>query len=64
MNITENLLSINKMWHLVANHIYMCHVCSKQFLDLNFDYVVIDKNINFSQNCPKFNIFIKIVFFF
>ena len=30
----------------------MCHICAKGSLNL----VVIDKNVNFSRNCPKFDI--------
>ena len=41
----------------------MCHIGAKGFLDLNINEAVIDKNIKFSRNCPKFHIFTKIVIF-
>ena len=48
------------MWCATGNHNYMCQICAKGFLDSNLNYAVIDKNINFSRNCPKFHIFTKI----
>ena len=41
------------------NYSYMCHVCAKVFLDLNFNWAFIDKISIFSQNCPKFQILTK-----
>ena len=49
------------MWCAAYNHNYMGHMCAKEFLDLNFNEVVIDKNIHFSRNGPKFHIITKIV---
>ena len=46
------------------NHSCMCHICATEFLDFNFNEAVIDKNINFSRNCPKFETFIKIAIYF
>ena len=50
-------------WCAADNDNYMCRVCAKGFLNLNFNWAVIDKNIKFSQNCPKFHILTKIIIF-
>ena len=37
----------------VVKHNYMCHICAKGFsLDLNFNYVIIDK-ISFFAKLPE-----------
>ena len=54
---------LNEIWCAADNHKYMCHICAKGFLDSKFNQTVIDKNIKFSRNCPKFHIFTKIVIF-
>ena len=35
------------------NHNYICHICAKEFLDLNFNYAVIDKISNFHEIAPN-----------
>ena len=35
--LTENWLSRNEMWCALDNYNYMCHICVKGFLDLNFN---------------------------
>ena len=42
----------------------MSHMCTKAFVDLNFNKMVNDKSINFSQYCPKFDIIIKTALIF
>ena len=42
------------MWCAADNHNYMCHICAKGFLDLNFNYAVIDKIPNFQEITPNF----------
>ena len=51
--LTENQWSWNKICCAADNHNNMCHTCAKEFLDLNFNYAIIDK----ISNCPKFHIF-------
>ena len=36
-----------------GNHNYMCHTCAKEFLNLNFNYAVIDKISNFHDIAPN-----------
>ena len=33
MYLTENRLSRNKTWCAADNHNYVCHICTKEFLD-------------------------------
>ena len=44
------------------NHNYICHTCAKEFLRFQLQLSSYWQNITFSQNCPKFRIFTKIVF--
>ena len=32
----ENWLTRNEIWCAADNHTYMCHICTKGFLDSNF----------------------------
>ena len=41
----------------------MYHICANWLFNSYFNQVVIDRNINSSQNCPKFDIVIKIALF-
>ena len=50
------------VWRAANNHNYMCHTFAKGFLDSNF--AVIDKILNFHENCPKFHMFTKWKFYF
>ena len=36
------------------NHNYICHICAKEFLDLNFNKAVIDKISNFHKITQNF----------
>ena len=49
------------MWGAAGNHNYICHICAKGSLNLNFDQTVIDKISNFPKNCPKFSHIYKIL---
>ena len=42
------------MWCGADIHNYMCHICAKGFLDLNFGKAVIDKISNFHKIVPNF----------
>ena len=37
------------MWCAADNHNYMCHICAKGFLDLNFNEAVIGKMSNLQE---------------
>ena len=52
--LTENRLSRNEMWCAVVNHNHMRHICAKGFLNLNFNYAVIDKILIFHEIAPNF----------
>ena len=52
--LTENWLSRNKMWCTADNHYYMCHICAKEVLDVNFNHTVIAKISNFQEIAPNF----------
>ena len=45
------------------NHNCICHICAKEFLDSNFNEVVIDKISNFHEILPNFHIFTGVVIF-
>ena len=38
------------MWCAANNHNYMCHICTKGFLDSNFNEAAIDKISNFHKS--------------
>ena len=61
--LTENRLRWNKMCCASDNHNYMCQTCAKEFLNFELQLSSYWQNIKFSQYCPKFHIFTKIVFF-
>ena len=42
------------MWCAADNHNYMCHICAKGILDLNFNKAGIDKISNFHEIAPNF----------
>ena len=52
--LTENRLSWNKMCCALDNYNYMCHTCSKKFLNLSFNLAVIDQISNFHDIAPNF----------
>ena len=52
--LTENWLSKNDVWCTADNHNYMCHICAKGFLNLNFNQAVTDKMSNFHEIAPNF----------
>ena len=35
--LTENQLERNEIWFVEDNHSYMCHLCTEEFLDSNFN---------------------------
>ena len=41
------------MWYVAGNHNCMCHVCAKEFLDLNFNKAVFDGISNFHGIAPN-----------
>ena len=43
LQVTENQLSMSQLWYAAV-----IPLCAKRFLHSNFNYAVIDKNINFS----------------
>ena len=47
------------MYCAADNHNYMCRICAKELLDLNFNEAVIDKISIFHEIAPKFHIFTK-----
>ena len=51
MYLTKNHIGRNEMWRAVDNHKYVCHKCSKEFLDLN---LVIDKISFFYEMAPNY----------
>ena len=51
---TENRLSRNEIWCAEDNLSYMYHICAKGFLDLKFNYTVIDKISIFHEIAPNF----------
>ena len=60
LHLTESQLSRNKMWYLVDTHNTMCHISAKEFLNLNFSKVVLNKISIFSTKLTKFYIFTKL----
>ena len=42
------------MWCASDNHNYMCHICAKELLDLNFNEAVIDKASIFNEIAQNF----------
>ena len=40
------------MWCMADNHNYMCYICAKGFLDLNFNSTVFSKLSNFHEVAP------------
>ena len=42
------------MWCAADIHNYMCNICAKGFLDLNFNEAVIGKISNFHEIAPNF----------
>ena len=61
--LNENWLNRNTMWCTTDNHNYMRHICAKGFLDLNFNWAVIDKISNFHKIYPNFTFSQKSCFF-
>ena len=59
--LTENVLSRNELWCVVDDHNYLCHVCSKEFLDFNFNQAVIDNQISYIHKNCKFLSIIGII---
>ena len=49
LHLTENQFNRNETWCSADDHNYMCHLCVKGILDLNFNYAVIDKTSNFHK---------------
>ena len=45
------------MWCASDNHNDMCYMCSKELLDSNFNYAVIDKISN--EIVPNLSLFLK-----
>ena len=52
--LTENWLSWKEIWCAADNHIYMCRICAKGFLDSNINQAVIDKMSNLQEIAPNF----------
>ena len=52
------------MWGVVNNFVYMHHTMCKRIFRFEFEFkgYGIDKNINLSQNCHKFDILVAITF--
>ena len=58
--LTENRLGRNEIRCAEDNHSYMPHImCKRTFILELFNYC--QQNNKFSQNCPKFHIFTKII---
>ena len=53
LHLSENRLSWNEIWRAADNHNYMCHKCTKEFLDSNLNQAVIDKISNFHEISPN-----------
>ena len=52
--LTENRLGRNEIWCAEYYHSYVCHICAKGFLDLNFNEAVIDKISIFHEFASNF----------
>ena len=59
--LTENQLGRNKIWCAEDHHSYMCHICAKGFLDVNFNLAVIDKISIFHEIALNFTYSQKII---
>ena len=42
------------MWCAADNHNYLCHICAKEFSNLNFNKAVIDKISILHEITPNF----------
>ena len=62
--LTETQLSRNEIRCAANIHNYMCHICAKGFLDLNFNQAVLDKIPNFHEIAPNFTYSQKFFIFF
>ena len=53
--LTENRFSRKEMWYAADNYNYMCNICAKGILYLNFNYkAVIDKISIFHKIAQNF----------
>ena len=53
LHLTENQLSRNEMWYRADTNNYICHICAKVILDLNFYEAVIHKRSNLHEIAPN-----------
>ena len=65
LHLTENRLSWNEMCCASDNYNYMCHTLCKRIFEFELQSSASSywQKIKFSQYCPKFHIFAKIVIF-